>query len=244
MDTVNDEAVVLLVKNWQTADKYAVAFTKEHGKVRFIAYGARYPKNTAGRILQPFASLQLEISSGQKLDRLKSCELLSLPLTFDLKEMAYGAMISEVTAVLTEDRQPQPEIYQLLRDIFPLLQKRNPRIVAAAFIVRLLEYAGLAPAVDECVVCGRKIDSSEDCFFSALQGGSVCSGCCSGGEEGFAAATRAFFAQLRQLDPVRPQAFSVRGGSLMELEKLLVKFIVFQTGKPLKSLEFLNKLQV
>ena len=35
-----DDALVLHVKNWQTADKYAVCFTKEHGKVRFIAYGA------------------------------------------------------------------------------------------------------------------------------------------------------------------------------------------------------------
>ena len=32
-----DDALVLHVKNWQTADKYAVCFTKEHGKLRFIA---------------------------------------------------------------------------------------------------------------------------------------------------------------------------------------------------------------
>ena len=26
------------------ADKYVLCFTKEHGKIRFIAYGARYEK--------------------------------------------------------------------------------------------------------------------------------------------------------------------------------------------------------
>ncbi|MBR6636638.1 MAG: recombination protein O N-terminal domain-containing protein, partial [Phascolarctobacterium sp.] len=46
-----DDAIVLHVKNWQTADKYAVCFTREHGKIRFIVYGGRYPKNVAGRLL-------------------------------------------------------------------------------------------------------------------------------------------------------------------------------------------------
>ena len=70
-----DDAIVLHVKNWQTADKYAVCFTREHGKVRFIIYGGRYPKNVAGRLLQPFAQLSLEVASGQRIDKLKSCEL-------------------------------------------------------------------------------------------------------------------------------------------------------------------------
>ena len=50
-----DEALVLHVKNYQTADKYAICFTRKHGKLRFIAYGARYVKNVQGRLLQPFA---------------------------------------------------------------------------------------------------------------------------------------------------------------------------------------------
>ena len=40
-----DEALVLHVKDYQTADKLVVCFTKKHGKLRFIAYGARYVNN-------------------------------------------------------------------------------------------------------------------------------------------------------------------------------------------------------
>ena len=61
-----DDALVLHVKNWQTADKYAVCFTKEHGKLRFIAYGARYEKNIHGRLLQPFAICILRFSRGRR----------------------------------------------------------------------------------------------------------------------------------------------------------------------------------
>ena len=42
-EVFQDEAVILRVKNWQTADKYAVCFCREHGKIPFVAYGAAYP---------------------------------------------------------------------------------------------------------------------------------------------------------------------------------------------------------
>lgn len=43
-----DEVIILKVKDWQTADKYAVCFSRAHGKVPFIAYGARYARTTGG----------------------------------------------------------------------------------------------------------------------------------------------------------------------------------------------------
>ena len=36
-EAFQDEAVILEVRNWQTADKYAVCFCRHHGKVPFIA---------------------------------------------------------------------------------------------------------------------------------------------------------------------------------------------------------------
>lgn len=240
----SDRAVVLMVRSWQTADKYAVCFTENHGKIRFIAYGARYVRNTTGRLLQPFASLRLEIAPGQKIDRLKSCELLHLPQVYDFREMAYGAVISEITAVLTEDHQPQPEIFQLLEQAFLLLKKHNPRIVTAAYILQLLSLTGFAPQTDGCVMCGRQIEKTADCWFSPLQGGLICSECHTGGEEPCSAGARQLLEQLRQLNFAAPQPFSVRGGYLMELERLLCRFLLFQTDKPLKSLDYLNRLDI
>ena len=110
----NDEALILKVKNWQTADKYAVCFSRGHGKISFLAYGARYARTNGGRLVQPFAVLDINFFAGKKLDTLKSCELISYPLQFDLKQMAYAALIAEVTENLTEEHQPQEEIYELL----------------------------------------------------------------------------------------------------------------------------------
>lgn len=245
---LQDEAFILHVKNWQTADKYVVCFTKEHGKLRFIAYGARYPKNVAGRLLQPFAWLNVDVQQGQKLDKLRSCELCTLPKAMNIEQMAYGAVVAELTALFTEDKAPQPELYQLLVDTFKIILERNPRIVILSFAIKLLDLTGFAPQLEQCVSCGREIEDHEDCWFSPLQGGSICTECrqsLSGdGLEHCAASTREFWRTLAALDFVQPQHFTVQGSSLMELEKILLRYIYFQTDKPLKSMDFIRQLNM
>ena len=237
-----DDAIVLHVKNWQTADKYAVCFTREHGKVRFIIYGGRYPKNVAGRLLQPFAQLSLEVASGQRIDKLKSCELLEIPQAFDFKQMAYAAVVTELTAVFTEDHQAQPEVYELLEETLKLLRERNPRIVVLSFALKLLELVGLAPQVEACGICGTVI-GEEDAWFSPLQGSAVCKDCHNpSGEEKFGVGTSKLFNHLKNLDFQNPAPYSIKGGDLMELEALLYKFILFQTDKPLNSINFLAQM--
>lgn len=245
---LQDEGIILHVKNWQTADKYAICFTKSHGKLRFIAYGARYPKNVSGRLLQPFACLNLDVQQGQRIDKLRGCELVHLPKAYDMKQMAYGAVAAELTAVLTEDREPSPELYELLTQTLTALTERNPRLVVLSFAIKLLNLSGLAPQLDYCVNCGEQVPADAECWFSPLQGGVICASCRStysgDGLEHCASAARRLWQWLAVLDYINPTSFEVRGGELMELERMLYKFIFFQTDKPLNSLSFLAQLGI
>ena len=96
--------------------------------------------------------------------------------------------------------------------------------------------------------CGEAVTAKEDAWFSPLQGGLICSSCKSSyngdGLEPCSAETRELWQWLAQLDYEQPVPFRVRGGALMELEKILFKFIFFQTDKPLNSLNFLSQLQL
>ena len=243
---LQDEALVLHVKNYQTADKYVVCFTKNHGKLRFIAYGARYVKNVQGRLLQPFACLNIEVQQGQKVDKLRSCELVRLPKSLDMQQMAYGAVAAELTAVLTEDREPGGELYELLTATLAALTKRNPRLVVLSFAIKLLGITGFAPQMAQCVGCGASLPLADAAWFSPLQGGLLCSQCHGSytgeGLEPCGQGTRRLWQWLEALDYESPTPFSVRGGDLMELERLLYKFIFFQTDKPLNSLNFLSQM--
>lgn len=243
-EIISDDAIILNVKPYQIADKYVTCYTREHGKLHFIAYGARYPKNVNGRLLQPFFCVRLEAQQGSHIDKLRSAELIKLPDSFDVTQMAYAAVAAELVSVLTEVGEPQEEIFTLLQQTLLLIKERNPRVIIQAFAIKLLHYAGLSPQIETCVHCGEVIE--EDAWFSALQGGAVCKPCYTkmsgGGMDGCGQATRELWRSLLFLNMESPERFMIKGATLMELEKLLYKYILFQTDKPLNSVNFLNQL--
>lgn len=245
MDSYRDEVLVLQVNNWQTGDKKVVCYSREHGKIIFMAYGARYPKSVSGRLLQPFACLEAEFYPGSRVDKLKSCQLSAPMPQMGLEQMAYGFLVAEVTERLTEQGEPSGEIYMLLQEALQLLVKRNPRLAALAYLIQLLDHCGVGPVYEVCVNCSRPAEG--DGWFSEIQGGFLCPECHSGqgrAEElpAFHEETRRLWQQLRMLSFADPGHFSVKGSALMELEQALHRYLVYQTEQPLKSLDFIRQI--
>ena len=80
-----------------------------------------------------------------------------------------------------------------------------------------------------------------------MQGGFICEECCSGQEnspgfQSFHEETRKLWQQLRMLDMVKPESFSVKGAALMELEQILHRYLVYQTEQPINSLSFIRQI--
>ena len=208
-----DEIIILRVKDWQTADKYAVCFSREHGKVSFIAYGARYGKSNGGRLIQPFAQLSARLIGGRRFDTLQQCELSVLPQTMDILALAYSAVIAEAVENLTEEYSPQEEIFILLQQALVLLGRHNKRLVVVSALCKLLSFCGFDPALENCTTCHEKIEG--DAYFSTVQGGVVCDNCSAGAELPFAVGTRELMLKLQRLDFANPEKFVVRGADLM-----------------------------
>ena len=245
MDSYQDEVIILQVNNWQTADKKAVCFSRAHGKIVFLAYGARYPKSIPGRLIQPFACLEAEFYPGSRVDKLKSCQLAAPMPQMGLEQMAYGFLMAEMTERLTEQGEPSEDIYILLREALQLLIKRNPRLAALAYLIQLLDHCGIGPVYEVCVNCSRPAE--RDGWFSEMQGGYICSECYSGygnteSLQPFQEDTRTLWQQLRMLNFEAPEHFSVKGSALMALEKILHRYLVYQTEQPLKSLDFIRQI--
>jgi DNA repair protein RecO (recombination protein O) len=240
-EAYQDDIFILRVQNWQTADKYAVCFSRFHGKISFIAFGARYPRSTYGRLIQPFAQLSAQFTPGARIDALRQCESLFLPEDVDIETLAYGAVITEVTENLTSENESQEEIYDLLLQAYKLLRERNKRIVTISTLLKLLVCCGFTPELTSCTSCHKEITKAG--YFSLAQGGFLCSNCAIGDELPCSIGTKELMENLINLDFTKQQEFVVRGAELMELEQILYKFILYQTDKPLKSLNFLGQMQ-
>ncbi|HIU64077.1 MAG TPA: DNA repair protein RecO [Candidatus Avacidaminococcus intestinavium] len=237
-EVYQDDIIVLQVKDWQTADKFAVCFSRNHGKVSFVAYGARYGRSNGGRLVQPFAALSVKLLRGKRFDTLQQCELNEVPATMDIETLAYAAVIGEVIGQLTEEYEEQEAIFILLEQALKILPVRNKRIIVVSTLCKLLTICGFSPQLKNCTSCGREVVS--DAYFSVVQGGIVCDSCMVSSELPFADTTRHLMSELLKLDFNEPPALIVKGADLMQLEQTLYKFLIYQTSKPLRSLKFLK----
>lgn len=236
-----DDVIVLKTKNWQTVDRIAEGFSREHGRILFIAYGARHMRNRNSALVQNLVHANMQLSSGTKFDTLRQCDLLQpLVTTDDIIRLGYASFISELTAEMTPEREPQEDIYLLLMQALSSVNTRHPRLVALSFALKLMALCGAQPNFSSCVCCDQPIVG--DARASAIQGGCVCEQCKTGAEPEFSEGAQVLAQVLLMLDFSAEEKFTVKGKDIMMLEEFLHKFIFVQIEKPLQSLKFLANL--
>lgn len=236
------EAIVLAVHNWGEADKLVTFMTKEHGKIKAAAYGCRRQKSPLAAGMQVFNHLELQLMAGQRLDTVKQYELKGnfRSLGEKLLPMAYASFVAELLLELCPEHQPQPLVFDKLRQVLAAFSERNPRVVALAAAYQLLEYTGYQLSFDHCVFCGEAL--AGDSFFSLEQGGAVCRKCQTAALDEFPAALRQLIISLRDFDWTPAASVSVTGANLVRAERLLLAYLQQLIDKPLKSLAFLQQM--
>jgi len=236
------EAILLAVRDWGEADKMVTLFSREHGKIIAFANGARRPKSPLAGGMQMFTHLEVTLLPGKNCDTVKQCEIKYAfrHLQEDFNCMAYGAFIAELTSELCPERQPEPQVFDLLLIVFHILTERNPRMVALAWAWQLLSLTGYYPEFERCTVCGQEL-----CFpayFSAVSSGCVCNFCEHYGLPEFNEKISNFIKCLLNLDWQNPGCFTVNGSVLLQTEKLLMGYLMNCLDKPLKSMKFIKQV--
>lgn len=236
------EAILLAARDWGVADRVVTLFSREYGIVTAMAYGARKPKSKLGGSLQPFTHLYLVMTVGKGMDVVKQCEVQTpfRELREDLTRLAYANFIAELTTGLWPQRQSEALAYDTLLATLRLLTTRNPRITALTGAWHLLVLAGFQPEYKYCVQCGNTLHFPVRFSFAA--GGSTCTECSLPTEPIFEQADQKFLEQLFAIDLDSPGQFTVHAKTLANAERLLYGFVRHQLERPLKSLDFINRV--
>ncbi|MBB5337081.1 DNA repair protein RecO [Pectinatus brassicae] len=236
------KAIILGAVNWGEADRIVTFFSRERGKIKAAAYGCRRPRSRLATISQIFSIVDVQLSSGQRLDIVRNCEHNGFLADFslDYTAFAYASFIAEFVTEVFEEGQVQTEVYDKLIQIIPAMVKRNPRIVALAGFLQLLEYTGYQLHYDKCVVCGT--DIQDDAFFSYEQGGVICNECHNDKHIILAENVRRLILHLKVLQWDKLQSFNIQGKDLLAAEAIMLNYIEFILDKRLKSLDFINQI--
>ena len=174
------EAVVLRHSDWGEADRLLTLFTRQHGKLRAIAKGARRIRSRKAGHLEPFMHVTLQLARGHDLFIVTQADTVQafLPIFDNLGKTGEAAYIIELLDRFTyEDETENPRIFHLLTETLTRIENDNESWLATRWYeLQLLDLLGYRPHLFECARCSREIKAEQQ-FFSALQGGVICPAC-------------------------------------------------------------------
>lgn len=244
-----------MLRSWAygESDKIVSFLTRDFGKVRGIAKGAKRSRRRFLNVLEPFTLVHLRFHQrpNSQLAFIHACDWVHVfrDITRTLAKIAHAFYLVEITDELTGDGDGNLPLFDhLWRGLRFLEQGDASPEFLVAFELTLLRLAGYQPALERCQRCGH-LPPSEDpgkndgrWGFSPRDGGVLCRNCC-----GF----------RREAVPVSPEALGVlthfqRHGwedgqrprfpplALRETRAVVPLFIQYQISKKLKSAAFLE----
>ena len=183
-----DHGVVLRSHKFGEADRVVVILTRDHGKIRAVARGVRKTKSSIGARLEPMSHVDVSLRTGRELDTVAEVRLVEslAHVRADLARVQQGLSMVEAVDKMTPDREPVPEIHEMLVRGLRTLDADPSPLVLGAFFLRLLALDGRAPGLEGCLKCGA---TGGRFVFGLDEGGLTCPGCGPGRPVGDAAIT-------------------------------------------------------
>ncbi|MBU6435164.1 MAG: DNA repair protein RecO, partial [Nitrospirae bacterium] len=135
MPLIKTAAITLKSRKWGDADRIVTFYTKEMGKVRGVARGARRMKSRLGASLEPLTICHLNLfeKSGDSLYRISQVDLVEPFMRFreDLTLMTAAARMVNVVGAVTPDGDPDPQLFGTLEQgLRALVTSQDPELTA------------------------------------------------------------------------------------------------------------------
>jgi len=185
MSSEKAEALVLKVIDFSETSCVVTLFTREFGKVRGLAKGARRPKGPFESALDLLARIRIVFlrKSSDALDLLTEAKLERRfrPPGGALSNLYAAYYVAELLSELTDDYDPHPELFDAATATLAALSGTCD--VAAEmlrFELTALRLLGHLPSLDTCVECGNEVNETGRTAFSWRSGGVLCKSCRTG----------------------------------------------------------------
>lgn len=241
------EGIIIRSVDYGESSKVITVFTREHGKVGIMARGAKKPKSRLAAVSQllTYGYYLCKKGPGTGMPDLSQGDIIdSFPdLRQDLFKTAYAAYMSELLDRLTNERESNPYLFQLLQLSFHYLDEgRDPEILCRIFESKMLIIAGIRPHLHNCSSCGEE---REPYSFSVTQGGLLCPVCVHQDPHVIAIAPAVWkLLRLFQLfDLERLGEIEVKESTRNQLRYVMRRFMDEHLDLRLKSRNFLDQIE-
>ncbi len=245
-------AIVIRSLNYGESDKIVTFFTKDFGKLKGIAKGARRSRKRFQNALGLFSHLRLIFfdKEGLGLVRAESCDILhSFPkIKEDLQKILYGNYYLELVNEMAGEREANREAFDLLLSFLSSLEEAGlQEEPLRIFEIRMLSLFGYRPNMKRCDLCKKDWEDLKEIpvvFFSLERGALLCEPCSKMRNNliPLSLGTARLIEKISQTELSRVERLKFTLQALSESRELLPKFISYQLGKELKSLKALREI--
>jgi DNA repair protein RecO (recombination protein O) len=167
MPQQESDAIILKTYPLGEADRIVAFFSRDHGKVRGVANGARKMKNRFGASLEPLAHSRIQFFEKENRDlvRIQSAEILDSPMALfaDYDRAVFAGQVIELTDRFLPEHQPHDAVFRLVRTLLQALEQDCELSIAACYFeVWMLRLAGVFPDLFMCASCARPLEVDEE----------------------------------------------------------------------------------
>jgi DNA repair protein RecO (recombination protein O) len=230
MSTFEDEAIVLRQYSLSDSDRIVVFMTREYGKVRAVAKGAKKPQSRIAACLEPLSHIRLELYAreGRDLSQIRRTEII----------LSY---LAEICNEIAQDNQGNQALFRLILACLNTGEKQgvSPQLLRY-YEIWCLKLSGLLPNYAYCSNCGKCV--KDEGFFAWSEAGQArCQDCSHGRGLKIGAVASSALMTMARLSPEQFVAQPYAEESIREIEQLSQKLLDFHLEKHLKSYRILKE---
>ncbi len=238
------EGIVIRTTDYGENNKIVTLYTREWGKVGVMARGAKKPSSRLASITQPFTYGYYLVQRSNGLGGLQQGEIIKTMrgIREDIFLTAHASYIVELTDKATEDKKPNPYLFELLYQTLHFMNEGlDLDILTFIYEMKMLQVLGLHPVLDRCSACG----STDGQFsFSIREGGFLCHRCLpiDAHHLKISQSTVKLLRIFYYFDLNRLGKIDVKDETKAEIKKIITTYYDEYSGLSLKSKRFLNQM--
>ncbi len=240
------EAVVIRTIKLGEADKIVTLFTKELGKIKAVAKGARRIKSRFGSSLESFTHINTTLfeKGNSSLLRIRQADIIQpyFHIRENFEKISYGLYFLELIDKFLLERDVNKRIFSYLTDTLSHLNSSDEqKTLFIQFGLQFLMLSGYQYKFDRCIICG---DAPLILFFSAYKGGLICDSCAKNNRHGLLPINKGaalYLYALQKSDTAFEETTSV--GAIDEAVEIIKGIFTDVIGRPLMSQEFIDNIK-
>jgi DNA repair protein RecO (recombination protein O) len=152
------EGIVLARRDFGEADRILVLYTKNFGRVSFVAKGVRRPKSRKRGHVEVFNLVKFQAITGRGIDLMTEAEVIDdfKEVRRSLKKISLAYYFSEVIGRITHEQEPNLDLFNLiLKYLNSLKTAVELKKLREDFILELLILTGYWPR-------GKKLEDPDE----------------------------------------------------------------------------------